>query len=127
MTDLWQYLKKADKPVYLYGMGNGADKILDTLDALNVKASGVFVSDGFVRDKIFRGFKLKSYSQVCDQTDDFIVLVSFGTSLTVVSRLLCPYSIEDKTFRLIGETILHSQEQPESCTELYKEKRDEGD
>jgi len=47
--------------------------------------------------------------------------LAFGTSLTVVSRLLCPYSIEDKTLRLIGETILHSQEHPESCTELYRE------
>ena len=26
--DLWQYLKEAEKPVVMYGMGNGADKIL---------------------------------------------------------------------------------------------------
>ncbi len=81
MTDLWQFLKLTDKPIFLYGMGNGADKIINTLDALNIKVSGVFVSDGFVRDKIFRGFKLKSYSQILAECDDFVVLVSFGTSL----------------------------------------------
>ena len=26
--DLWRYLAAADRPVVLYGMGNGADKIL---------------------------------------------------------------------------------------------------
>ena len=39
--------------------------------------------------------------------------LSFDPSLTVASRLLHPYSIEDKTPRFIGETILHSQEHPE--------------
>ena len=26
--DLWQYLSETDKPIVMYGMGNGADKIL---------------------------------------------------------------------------------------------------
>ncbi len=26
--DLWTYLKKTDKKIVMYGMGNGADKIL---------------------------------------------------------------------------------------------------
>ena len=31
---LWQYLKKQTRPIVLYGMGNGADAILDRLDRL---------------------------------------------------------------------------------------------
>ena len=26
--DLWTYLSKAQKPILIYGMGNGADKII---------------------------------------------------------------------------------------------------
>ena len=29
--DLWQYLAESDKPIVMYGMGNGADKILAEL------------------------------------------------------------------------------------------------
>ena len=54
--------------------------------------------------------------------------LAFDSSLTVASIRLHPYSIEDKTARFIGETILHSQESPEKFTELYsEEKREEGD
>lgn len=84
MTDFWQYLKNSSKPIFLYGMGNGADKIIDTLDTLGIRVSGVFASDGFVRNKTFRGFKLQSYSDVCDKYDDFTVLLSFGTSIKEV-------------------------------------------
>ena len=47
--------------------------------------------------------------------------LDFGPSLTVASRLFHPYSIEDKTPRFIGETILHSQEHLERFTDLYRE------
>ena len=54
--------------------------------------------------------------------------LAFDLSLTVASRLLHPYSIEDKTPSFIGETILHSQEHLERFTELCREmKREEGD
>ena len=32
MTDLWDYLKETDKPIALYGTGNGADKIIAKLE-----------------------------------------------------------------------------------------------
>ena len=82
--DLYQKLKEDNKPIYLYGMGNGAEKILDTLDAHSLCASGVFVSDGFVRDKTFRGFKIMSYADACRECADFTVLVAFGTQLPEV-------------------------------------------
>ncbi|MBQ8605753.1 MAG: FkbM family methyltransferase [Clostridia bacterium] len=88
MTELWQTLKNTRLPIYLYGMGNGADKIINTLDTMGIAVSGVFVSDGFVRDKTFHGFKLQSYSDVKNKHENFIVLVSFGTSLNdVISNI----------------------------------------
>ena len=98
MTDLWQYLKSTSTPIYLYGMGNGAEKIIDTLDALGIRASGVFASDGFVRNKTFRGFKLKSYSDVKAECPSFIVLVAFGTRLCDVIQNILRISRENELY-----------------------------
>lgn len=80
MKDLWQRLKKAQKPIWLYGMGDGADKILDRLHDLGVEVSGVFASDGFVRNQQFRGFTVTSYADAKARSGDIIVLVCFGSS-----------------------------------------------
>lgn len=80
MNDLWQRLKKAQKPIWLYGMGDGADKILDRLYDRGVEVSGVFASDGFVRNQQFRGFTVTSYADAKARSGDMIVLVCFGSS-----------------------------------------------
>lgn len=80
MQDLWKYLKSATKPIYLYGTGNGADKILDELNNRGIAVGGVFASDGFVRNRCFRGFKVLSYAEA-KKNGDIIVLLSFGTYL----------------------------------------------
>lgn len=77
--ELWKRLKNADKPIVLYGMGNGADRILDVMAERGISASGVFASDGFVRHQQFRGFTVGSYAELKESFGDMIVLVSFGT------------------------------------------------
>ena len=81
MKDLWTYLKDTTKPIVLYGMGNGADKIISVLDSYDIKISGVFASDGFVRQKVFHGFNVTDYKTAKDTFGDMIVLVCFGSSL----------------------------------------------
>ena len=61
---LWQYLKKQTRPIVLYGMGNGADAILDRLDRLDIPVNAVFASDEFVRGQVFRGFPVLTYAKV---------------------------------------------------------------
>lgn len=56
---VWEKLKGADLPIVCYGTGNGADKIFDEFERLGIKISAVMASDGFVRDRSFRGFKVK--------------------------------------------------------------------
>ena len=80
MQDIWITLKSADKPILLYGTGNGADKILDELEKYNIKISGVFASDGFVRERYFHGMKVLSLSDAEQLFGDFIVLFSFGSN-----------------------------------------------
>jgi len=89
MKDLWEYLKNCDKPIVLYGTGNGADKILARLTSDGVQIAGIFASDGFVRQRQFAGFTVESYSQIEKRLGDFVVLVSFGSSRPeVISNIL---------------------------------------
>lgn len=76
---MWDYLKATSRPKVIYGMGNGADKIIDTLALYGVTPAGVFASDDFVRGQSFRGFKVQKYSDLKQKYADMIVLVSFGT------------------------------------------------
>lgn len=79
--DLWNYLKTADKPILMYGMGNGADKILKVCESYGIEIADFFASDGFVRGHSFHGKVVLSYSQAKEKYRDFIVLLSFASSL----------------------------------------------
>ena len=64
MTDLWQTLKTASdsgRPILLYGMGNGADKILTVCEAYGIPVADFFASDGFVRGHSFHGKVVLSF------------------------------------------------------------------
>ncbi len=78
--DLWDRLCEEKLPLLLYGMGDGADKIIKVLESRNIKLSGVFASDGFVRDKTFHGFKLMPFSEAEKKFGSFVALQAFGTS-----------------------------------------------
>ena len=110
MKDLWQTLKTQEKPIYLYGMGNGADKILDECIKRRVKICGVFASDGFVRNQQFRGFTVESYSDVKKREGDFTALLCFGSSLENVIS-----SIKEK----MGEITLLSPSVPVCGTNIF--------
>lgn len=92
-TDLWTRLKYAKKPILLYGMGDGADKVIAACESKNIKISGVFASDGFSKNKVFHGFPVTDYSTAKKQFGDFIVLMSFATRLfdvmLNVERIAC--------------------------------------
>ena len=85
MTDLWHYLKAASdsgRPILLYGMGNGADKIIAVCDAYGIPVADFFASDGFVRGHSFHGKVVLSFSQACEKygAGNMIVLLSFASS-----------------------------------------------
>ena len=78
---VWDALKNTDKPIILYGMGNGADKVLDEFSKRNIKCSGVMASDDFVRYQNFRGFTVKKMSDYEEEFSDFIIALCFASSL----------------------------------------------
>ena len=87
--DLWQYLQRTDKTVVMYGMGNGADKILAVCGAYGITVADFFASDGFVRGHSFHGKTVLSYSAVKEKygAQNLIVLLSFASSLPDVLAL----------------------------------------
>ena len=79
LNDLWQRLKNTDKPIVLYGQGDGADKIINECERHGIIISGVFASDDFVRHQTFRGFTVCSYGELKAEFGDVVVLLAFGT------------------------------------------------
>ena len=79
-TDIWEKLARCEKPVVLYGTGDGAEKILERLEARGIEAAGIFASDGFVRPgRTFRGLGVVSYAEAAERFGDMCVLVCFGS------------------------------------------------
>jgi FkbM family methyltransferase len=96
--ELWNYLKTATKPIVLYGMGNGADKIIKVLTQYGIEVSGVFASDGFVRDKYFHDFKISSYRDLKEKFGDMIVLLCFGSSRPEVLENILKIASEQELY-----------------------------
>ena len=80
--DLWESLQQTNKTVVLYGMGNGADKILAVLGERGIPVGGVFASDGFARGNLFHGMPVRTWSDIKAEfgKENVIVLLSFGSS-----------------------------------------------
>lgn len=80
--DLWGYLATTPKTVVMYGMGNGADKILCACREKGIEVSDFFASDGFVRGHSFHGKTVKSWSEIKELygAENVVVLLSFGSS-----------------------------------------------
>ena len=94
-VDLWTYLKSSDKPILIYGMGNGADKIIDYFEEFGIEYRDVFASDGFVRGHLYRGKRVISYSEACEKYgNEFIIVLSFGTHLDDVMKRI--YELDKK-------------------------------
>ncbi len=131
-VSLWKRLKETDKPIVLYGMGDGADKILDEMGRRSIAAAGVFASDEFCRGQKFRGFSVTTYAQKAEEFDDFIVLVAFGTQIPSVLERIQRIATERELYApdvpVIGEGIFdkaYFEKHEAEITSAYKMLADE--
>lgn len=110
--DLWEYLKASDKKIVLYGMGNGADKILSVAERYGIKISDFFASDGFVRGHEFHGKRVLSYSETKEKygAENIIVLLSFASSLPDVLQNI---------YRIAEECELYAPDVPVYGDEIF--------
>jgi hypothetical protein len=86
--DVWDVLKDETRPIMVYGMGNGADKLFMRFEAFSIKVSEVFASDGFVRGHSYRGYKVKSFSEIKENYSDFVIVISFASNKPDVIEML---------------------------------------
>ena len=111
--DLWTVLSRCTKPILLYGMGDGADKVLDVCEEKGIKISGVFASDGFAKNKEFRSFTVTDYSTAKNTFGNFVVLLSFASSRDeVIENIL----------KIGGENELYCPDVPVFGTGLFDKK-----
>lgn len=109
-ADLWTKLKETNKPILLYGMGNGADKILAVLESRGVAVADFFASDGFVRGHSFHGKRVLSYTEAKEKYGDFVILLSFGSALPDVLA---------NFYRLDGQMEFYAPDVPIAGEELF--------
>ena len=98
LHDVWDSIKEEERPIMIYGMGNGADKLLDRLSEMGVSPAEIFASDGFVRGHSFRGKTVRPFSYIKENYDEFVILLSFASNRTEVLEMLTDI---DKNFDLL--------------------------
>lgn len=76
--NVWEALKETTLPIVIYGMGNGADMIINRLESLGVSVADIFASDEFVRGHYFHGKKVLKYPEACEKYDDFAIVMAFA-------------------------------------------------
>ena len=107
---MWEKLERTQKPILLYGMGDGAEKILAEMGKRGIPAAGVFASEGFTRGQEFMGFPVTDYRTAKKKYGEMVVLVCFGTHRPEVMA-----EIE----RLAGEQELYAPDVPVAGEELF--------
>lgn len=86
---VWEHLSQTNKPIFLYGMGDGADKVIAALSLWGKAPDGIFASDDFVRGHSFHGMKVRRYSEVkAEYGSDFIALLCFGINYEPMLSIL---------------------------------------
>lgn len=92
---VWEMLRAETRPILLYGMGDGADKILAQFDARGICASGVFASDEFVRGHSFHGFRVLRLSEAIEQFgEDIVIVIAFASQRPEVMEKM--YALDAK-------------------------------
>lgn len=76
--NVWDVLKSTSLPIVLYGMGNGADMVIEELEKRGLSFADIFAGDKFVRGQLFHGVKVKTYAEICKKYSDFFVVMCFA-------------------------------------------------
>lgn len=96
--NVWDTLKDSEKPLVLYGMGLGAEKIMSELEQRGMRADDIFASDEFVRGHSFKGYKVLRYSEVCEKYKDFNVVLCFASRIDEVIDRIAEIDSEHTVF-----------------------------
>ena len=86
--DVWQRLQSCNKPVVVYGMGDGAVKILQVMQRYGIRPAAMFASDDFARGNSFMGYTVGKLRDVQAVYDDFVIVLAFAVrDLPTIERI----------------------------------------
>ena len=100
---VWTRLQQETRPIVLYGMGDGADKVLAQFERLGIRASAVFASDEFVRGHSFRGYRVRRLDEVVAEFgEDIVIVICFASQRPEVLEKM--YAL-DKRFDVVAPDV----------------------
>lgn len=107
VSDMWDELARETRPVVVYGMGNGADKLIKRFEKYHIRIADFFASDGFVRGHTFHGYRVKSFSEIKETHPEFVIVLSFASNredvLTMLSDIDEKYDMYIPDMPVAGE------------------------
>ena len=112
MESVWKKLSESTKPIIMYGMGDGAEKIMAVFERLGIKPAAFMASDEFVRGHSFMGYQVHKLSEIQEMYRDFVIVVCFGSSLPPVM---------DRLYELDGQYELYAPDVPVAGEGLFDE------
>lgn len=112
--DMWEYLTTVQRPIVIYGMGNGALKALAKCQEYRVDIKAIFASDEFVRGQSFLGYEIIKYSQIIERYgNDITILLAFGSESEIMlgqfAELAAKHELLAPNFALFGTTQFDMQ------------------
>ena len=85
----WEKLQAETRPIFIYGMGDGAEKIMRVFQEKKIPLAGIFASDDFVRGHSFAGYKVRKLSEIEEQVEDFVIVLAFAAGYqSLVDKLI---------------------------------------
>ena len=121
---LWDELRDFPRPILIYGMGNGADKILTLCREYDISITGIFSSDSHAREGMFQGCPVLSRTKALEQYPDAMILLGFGTErpdeVADLLRLAEQHPMRIPDTPLLGGTILTPDDLSDRQTEIQQ-------
>lgn len=108
--DCWEFLRKTELPVFIYGMGDGALKIMSVFEKYGIPLAGFFASDEFVRGHSFQGHIVHTLSQIEKLIDDFVIVLAFAAGYS---------SLYNKINEIAGRHLLLAPDVPVAGDGLF--------
>lgn len=109
---LYERLLTEKRPILLYGMGDGAEKIYAVLKNKGITVHGVFASEGFVRGQSFLGFTVMSLLEAEKKYGDFIVVLCFaleGEKASILAPIIKKHTVYSPNVPVYGEGIFDKE------------------
>ncbi len=128
----WERLSQEKRPIFLYGMGDGAMKILSVFKQYHIPVAGIFASDEFVRGHSFAGYRVHKLSEIEEQVDDFVIVLAFAAGypelFTYLQKLSRKHTLYAPDVPVIGNGLFTYQyflEHLQECNAVYQMLADE--